>query len=539
MKGNDSRPLLVLAFDALDFRYLDAFSASLPTLSSLRAEGTETPLRSTFPPVTGSAWPSMYTGMNPGHHGVFGFFRYDDYPDTARVVTRNEVRAPAIWNYLSALDIPSIVLNMPVTYPAEEITGVIVPGDMAPSDASASPGSVRSELDETVGEYRIYPDDTRDIPERFVDLVDLRERAARHLLTEKQWGLAVIQVQVTDTVFHKTDSEAAHRAVYERVDQMAGTLLDLLPEEGNVVVCSDHGMGPIDGYRTYINEVLQNHGYVRNTSEPTGPSMREQEYALRGDTDPNANGNSLATAVFSGGATALRRAGVSPADVYALLQRVGLDGAVKRFLPESVLQDTAMGVDWRASKAYCGTSSEYGIRLNLCGREPNGVVDEADYEEVRQEVIDLLTGLRTPDGTPSFDFVERREEMYDGPFVDEAPDILFMPTDTNHDVSTQLVGREFVSVDAFNHRPEGVFIGAGPLFERSGRFGSLSLTDVAPVIMALLGAPVPERMTGSVPEGPLDCQVTTDEYPDVTFGTSESHAESDEVRDRLEDLGYL
>src|SRR6056297_483582 len=107
---------VVVGFDALDFRYLDAFESSLPNFERLRSEGVEAPLESTFPPWTGSAWPSMYTGTDPSHHGTYGFFRHDNYPDEGDVVSRADVDAPALWNYCSSEGLSSVVCNVPVTH---------------------------------------------------------------------------------------------------------------------------------------------------------------------------------------------------------------------------------------------------------------------------------------------------------------------------------------------------------------------------------------------------------------------------------------
>jgi len=88
-----------------------------------------------------------------------------------------------------------------------------------------------------------------------------------------------------------------------------------------------------------------------------------------------------------------------------------------------------------------------------------------------------------------------------------------------------------------------VFVGAGPDFDSAASPGTVSLTDVAPLVMSLLGQPVPERMTGEVPVGLLDGETARDEYSDVAFGARESGGALDEsddaVTERLEDLGYL
>ena len=124
----------MLGFDALSWRYLDAFD--LPNFESLIDRGVAAPLESTFPPWTGSAWPSMYTGVDPSHHGVYSFFDVAvGYPDEAGLISRNDVQAPALWNYLTAVDRSSAVLNVPVTHPAEPIDGALVPGYLAPEEA--------------------------------------------------------------------------------------------------------------------------------------------------------------------------------------------------------------------------------------------------------------------------------------------------------------------------------------------------------------------------------------------------------------------
>jgi len=514
--GDSGGSVLVVGFDALDFRFPDAFADSLPQFESLRETGVEAPLEATFPPITGSAWPSMYTGVDPSRHGVFGFFASDDYPDSARVVTRNDVRMPALWNYLSASGVPAIVLNVPVTYPAEPIEGTVIPGDLAPPDADGYPPDVRDELDAAVGGYEVYPDGSKGIPDRFTDLLRSRTEAAAYLLGSRPWELAVVQFQVTDTVFHETDDAAAHRAVYAEADRALGELRGLLPEAGHLLVCSDHGMGPVDGHRTYVNQVLRNHGYLESSPGSSAPTLRgDRREALGSDGEadgPGAFANAVSTAV-----DAADRVGLGPADVFSLFQRLGLEEEVKRVVPDGVAAGVRSGVDWRASSAYCGTASEYGIRLDLVDREPDGVVPREEYEAVRDGIVETLSALRTPDGTPAFEFVERREAVYDGPPTGEAPDVLFMPTDSNHDVSTEIVGRRFAPTDAFNHRREGVFLGTGPRID-DGSPGSMSLTDVAPLAMALLGFDVPERMTGSVPTGMVDGPVPVRSYPDVEFG---------------------
>jgi len=546
----DRNRTVVVGFDALDFRYVDRFIDDLPNFEALRSRGVEAPLRSTFPPWTASAWPSMFTGVDPSHHGVYGFFSYDGYPTDSETVTRNDVDSPALWNYLTARDVPTVAMNLPVTYPAEPVTGVVTPGYLAPEDAPGYPESVRDTLSDAIGEeYRIYArGETADDPDTqeagFLDLIDMRRRAAVALLEEYDWRLAVLQVQKTDTVFHSIDDEAAHGRVYEAADEFLGSVLDTVGDDTNVVVCSDHGMGKTDGYKIYLNEILKDAGYVESTSEGSQQSLKAVKPDLVGDGGASAaSDDQLAARAVSTASSAMRKLGLSPGKAYVLAERFGPGERIVKRLPDDVREAFRQYVDWAASTAYCRSGTRMGVRVNLEGRDPDGVVPPDEYEAVRDEIISLLEDLETPAGEPAFEFVARREAVYEGPYADAADDILFRPTGMNHALSTKLYGQAFVPIDQYNHKWDGVFVGAGPDFDSAASPGTVSLTDVAPVVMSLLGQPVPERMTGEVPVGLLDGETARDEYSDVAFGARESGGALDEsddaVTERLEDLGYL
>ncbi|UPW00395.1 alkaline phosphatase family protein [Halorussus gelatinilyticus] len=562
---------VVVGFDALDFRYLDEFESSLPEFERLRNEGVEAPLESTFPPWTGSAWPSMYTGTDPSHHGTYGFFHSTaGYPDEDELVTRNRVRQPALWNYLTALDEPAVVLNVPVTHPAEPVAGVLVPGYLAHEEDAGYPEGIRSELSEAIdGEYRIYADaETSDDHDRkresYLDLIRMRGEAAEYVLAEYDWRVAVVQVQKTDTVFHNFDDRETFRRAYERADEVLGRVREAAGD-ANVVVCSDHGMGEVDGYTVYLNEILRDAGFVEATADSSGPSLMTEKATLTGAADGASGGDGAAGASADGGpsvtgqvvsaaTTALGTVGVTPGDAYSLATRLGVGDLLTDVLPYEAVSAASEGVDWANSKAYT-RSVELGVRVNLAGREPSGVVTPEEYEGVRDDLIDLLSTLRTPDGDPVFEWVRRREEVYDGPYTEQACDVLFMPADMNHTLSTNLIGQRFVPTETHDHQRDGVFLADGPAFADDAGFeapdadpaldadgarpGALSLTDVAPIAMAAAGLDVPARMTGEVPEDLLADSVSRRDYGDVPFGTDRAAGDDGSVERRLEDLGYL
>lgn len=543
MTEKERTPTVVLGFDALTTRYLDEFE--LPNFDSLRTSGIEARLESTFPPWTGSAWPSMYTGMGPSYHGVYSFFDFEGQtPVEADLITRNSVKAPGLWNYLSSLGIRSIVLNTPVTHPAERINGIIIPGYLAPEEAAGHPKGIRQELSAAIGEnYRIYAEESDTTPsvEAFVHLIELRRRAAKWLLETNDWEFAIVQVQKTDTVFHRFNDRNAFERIYTAADGLVGTILDTVGENANIVVCSDHGIGPTSGYNVYVNEVLRRHDFLSVTSSGDTPTLaghkdRLVDSATMKDTDEY----SLSGTAFSIVETLLRYGGITVGDMYTIARKLGVDSILSDVLTDEMRTALNRNTDWHRSRAYCRNAAELGVRINLEGREQRGIVPKSEYENVRTQLIQVLSSLTTPDEESAFEFVARREEVYDGPFTETACDVMFMPNKMNNVVASNIIGRTFVPITDFNHKRMGVFIASGPDVNTAVELERLSLTDVAPIVMALLQCAVPKQMTGSVPHELVDTVVTSHTYPDIQFGaTTSSQIADDRVGERLNDLGYL
>jgi predicted AlkP superfamily phosphohydrolase/phosphomutase len=533
-----SEKLLVIGLDGVDFRYLDQFAEDLPHITKIRNQGVEASLRSTHPPWTGSAWPSMYTGQGPSYHGVYDFFNYSDaYPDEATIVSRNDVKAPAIWNYFSEIGLKSIVLNVPMTHPAEEINGVLIPGYLAPSDADGYPNGIRDEISEELGEtYRIYSEsetneNTNQISD-FEALINSRAEAAEYLLRTREWDFAFIQVQKTDTVFHNSSSKQDFKRMYKAADDLIGQIVSISEPDLDVILVSDHGMGPTTGKKIYINEFLSDNEFIETTSDPTNLALSRVKN--KDETDSNA------VPWLTQLTTVLKKIGVDPVRVYQTAERLGIADRLLYYLPTSVKQSLAEGVDWRESKAYCRRTSEQGIRINLEKRDPDGTVSSEEYDQVRNELIQLLEGLETDSGAPLFELVCPREQVYHGPYTPQACDVLFRTTEMNHEISTNFHGRTMSPINSHNHKKDGVFIARGPTINQQWEKSQMSLIDVAPILFSLLGIPIPNRLDGSIPNGLLSNSSERTSYDDVSYGKDTSYSQDrSEVTDRLEDLGYL
>jgi predicted AlkP superfamily phosphohydrolase/phosphomutase len=521
------------------FDRLAANGADLPNLNAVLAEGASGPLESQIPPWTASAWPSLYTGTNPGKHGVFGFLTYSEYDWD--VVNATHVRERALWELLDAEGKSSVVVNVPVTHPPREFDGALIPGYVAPDSPTCHPKGILEDVREQVGEYRVYPRHTGGTEtstakkiEEYRKVTRMRGEAFQYLAERFGPEFGFVEFQTTDTVFHECPGDfSAVRAVYETVDEQVGEILDSCGP-ATVILASDHGIGEYEGYDIRVNTLLRDAGFLETARGGAGmPSwdvIRDEQFF-----DRSAENDRDALLERAMGAAA--RVGITSQRLNTVLSRLGLAEFVVNNVPKGMIRAGTEQVDFAASTAYARSHIECGIRLNVAGREPAGVVSPKNYDSVREELIDLLSGLETPDGNPVFDDVAPREAYFEGPHAEQAVDIVLVPHKFDQFLSTQL--REGVfgpPTEPYNHKRDGIIAAAGEGIDSGESVSGAQLFDVAPTVLASLGLPRGEHMDGEVlamvePAG-------EQAYPEPDERRQEATDEQ-AVEQRLTDLGYL
>lgn len=540
---SDQMDALLIGIDAACESVLDrlAETDSIPHIESLVDRGVSGPLESQIPPWTPSAWPSLYTGVNPGKHGVYNFVSFSGYD--WEVVTANHVREHALWQLLNDHDLSSVIVNVPVTYPPDEINGAIVPGFIGPEDPPTHPTGILDNIREEIGEYRVYPHYSRgdekytdeEKLEEYCTLAQMRGEAFRYLADRFEPDFGFVQFQKTDTVFHefKGDPEKV-RQIYEATDDQIGTIIEEYDPK-RIFVASDHGIGPYENYEFRINEFLRREGYVETTTGGKGmPSWNPIRDQLReGDEEttwePSAVERMAARAAH---------VGLTPNRAVSILDRIGLGSLARRYAPSGVSRTGAQQVDFPNSRAYVRTRTELGVRINLDSREPDGVVSQEDYKSVRKDLIDRLTRIETPDGDPVFGEVVPREEYFWGPYVENAVDIITVPNNFTQFLSAQLRNELFgPPTEPWNHTLDGLFVAAGEGIDTDGELSDAHLFDVAPTILSALGIPYSDRMDGRVL--PVVGDVGAIAYPRYADDEAASTTRDERVEERLADLGYL
>lgn len=531
---------LVIGLDGACHRILEPLFADgvMPNVADIFELGTSGRLESQVPPWTASAWPSLYTGMNPGKHGVFGFLEFEGYDWD--VVSAASVGERTLWEYLDYHDRTSVVVNAPVSAPPPAIDGAVVPGYLAPEDPQCTPAGLLDEVREAIGEYRVYArgegEAGASIDDRtaeYATLAEMRAEAFAYLADRFDPEFGFLQFQHTDTVLHEApeDSEAL-REVYGAADEAVGDAI-AAADPDTIVLVSDHGLGPYET-RVRVNEILRDGGFLQGVKGgkgmPTWAAIRDDGLA-EGRAGAETDMGPLARALSAGAAF-----GVTAQRVASALDRVNLRDPLERVVPPSLIRATSEQVDFPSSAAYVRSRVECGIRINLAGREPEGVVPRNEYEVLRDHLIAELRDLETPDGDSVFEDVARRERYFNGPETHRAVDVVTVPNEYDHYVTTWLMGDHFAPPEppGWDHKRDGVIAMAGTDID-PGPIDA-HLFDVAPTVLATMGLPASDRMDGR-PLAPVD-DPGEQAYPAADPQATDVSPD-EAVEDRLANLGYL
>ena len=161
-------------------------------------------------------------------------------------------------------------------------------------------------------------------------------------------------------------------------------------------------------------------------------------------------------------------------------------------------------VVWEKTVAYAvGFSSIY---LNLRGREGKGIVNPGDEaEKMKRKIGDVLASLKDPkSGSSVIRNVYTREELYSGPYVNNAPDlILGFEHDYRASWQTAIGGAPPKILEdnlrkwTGDHMCDASCIPGVFLINRKNRVLHPKVTDIAPTILACFQIPQPENMEGN------------------------------------------
>jgi predicted AlkP superfamily phosphohydrolase/phosphomutase len=510
MIGNSGKKVLAIGLDSASPSLIEQWvgEGKLPVFQRLINSGCYGRLESTVPALTPPAWTSSLTGTNPGKHNIYDFFRVTP-KHGKEIISSKDRKSKAIWNLLHEFGRQSIILNVPLTYPAEQFNGIMVTGLPTPNlhKGFVSPEILRDKVLNLIGGRKLGIDiikllrgDENEFLKDIEEVTDRISRLALHLINNTfDWDFFMVVFDDLDRLQHvfwhymdprhpfydERKANTYRDAIlhfYQYLEKQIEGFLQILGDETILMVFSDHGMKPL--YRNfYINNFFMDCGWLKT---------KKQMLDLK---------------------IILRCIGLSYENINLFLNKTRLQSLVKRILPpdlwaffrknlpaetvELELIDWSKILDWDHTLAYFCSKTGLGILIN---REK-----VKNYEKFREEIAMKLENLKDP-YTDKYVVkkVHKREEVFNGPYLFNAPDMLVEPAETYE--PQEVLGKEIfetvnknrVPISAIHHK-EGILIIYGKSdLKQNLRISNVNIVDIAPTILYSLGLSIPQEMDGRV-----------------------------------------
>lgn len=234
---------------------------------------------STLPPISSVAWTTFSTAVDPKDHGIFGFTDFKERSLSLRFPSFDDVKVEPIWQTLGHKGLRSIIVNLPFTYPARPLNGVLIAGFVAPVfERSIYPDSYIPWLKGL--NYKIDVDlekgrtDKKQLIYQLFQSLDLREKVILDLTRSEPWDLFIGVVTGTDRLHHffydaAFDPDHPFYEVfvnyYRKFDGFIGRLLNSIGNLSGFIALSDHGFTRLHS-QVYLNTILRRKGYLNFNS---------------------------------------------------------------------------------------------------------------------------------------------------------------------------------------------------------------------------------------------------------------------------------
>jgi len=378
---------VIIGLDGMPYRLIKdlAEEGTMPNMSRLIQEGIFRQMESSIPEVSSVAWSSIITGANPGEHGIFGFT--DLMPGTYSMFfpNFNSLKATPFWQREGSGR--SVIINVPSTYPARRLNGVMISGFVALNLQKATyPPSLVPELERM--DYRLDVDSEKAHKSMDLFLKDLDRTlqahisAYRYLWDKEGWQTFMLVFTSTDRLAHflwdayEDQSHKYHAAFLDhlhRTDEAIEEIVSRIDENDLLILLSDHGFERLEK-DVYVNFILKQEGFLK----------------FEGDSEN--------------------------------LKDIGAD-----------------------TKAFALDPGR--IYLNLKGKYPRGSVELKERHAVLADLESLFGSLKI-EGKKVIKSIYPEEEIFKGPLVNQAPDLVLV-ADEGFNLKANIRAKQLYGKDIF------------------------------------------------------------------------------------------
>lgn len=439
-KKKSSPRVLVVGLDGVPHSFIteEIGKGRLPNLARIFKTGSLRRMTTVIPPISSVAWTSFATGVNPARHRIFGFMDRRTSPMEIFIPTASRRAAPTLWRTLSENGKKVGVMNVPVTYPPEPVNGFLVSGFLATDIMKAThPPELAHELKKMdylidVDTWKVREDRSAFLDDLFESL-KIRLRVTIHLMKTRPWDFFISHVMETDRASHFYWS-----LMVENDPEFGGRTREFF-DAVDAFVGEVHDQAPKDA----LFVTLSDHGFCPVKKEVNVNSYLMDAGLLKMKSDDSK----------------------APADI----------------LPESTCYSLLPG----------------RFFLNLKGREACGSVEPGQpAENAKNAVAELCRNMRDPDtGEQIIKEIYKREDIYHGPYLNEAADILAIPHN-GYDLKANFQKKPLTTKEALHgmHTRDDAFLFAA---QKEINTQTPDITDLAPSILSLFGI-TPPNMDGSI-----------------------------------------
>lgn len=514
---------VVLGLDGAAFELVDRWidDGTLPAFARLVEDGAATDMQSCPPPVTCPNWQCYATGTNPGKLGVFWWEHVDA---ASRSITNTSASTQFdgryYWRYL---DGDSAIINLPTSYPPPETAdGVhIAGGPGAEQSGYTTPTELEQQLVEE-HDYAVHPETMGDLSaenpdspcvEEIYDLIEMRFDVLEECVADDDTEFVHCTVFYLNVLQHFYWDHDVVREAWKRIDARIANLLETGDIE-TLYVMSDHGSNEIE--TTFnINVWLEREGYLKTTS---------------------------------GFSDVLHGMGLTRERIQSVIGTLGIEWWLRRLVPRRIqmLLPDSEGSVTKSAKANI-VNWEESVAL-ASGQGPLYILENNpdERQRIRQELISQLDGLEH-DGQTVVETAEPAEEVYTGPHLDQAPDIVLRQAPGVH-IAESLGGSrdpfESPSTWRGENKETGLFLAHGEDIDSDAALQDMHILDIAPTVLHHCGTAVPSNLDGGVRTdlfiaGSEPSSRAPASQPPAGTETGAAVDTDGTVSDRLSDLGYL
>jgi predicted AlkP superfamily phosphohydrolase/phosphomutase len=500
----------------------------LPTIQALREKGAWATIRNPPNIYNGSVWPSFYTGLSPAKHHRYAYVKLDGY--SVKGLRHTETKQEPFWNVLSRHGQKIALIDVPYAPVPEDLNGIEVI-DWLPHDRTLEPPKHFDAANEpiaAINDYRTpklftYPASLADEVKKFDEFDDppacersgrsptefrkFRDRQVKrvksktdlciHFLEQRPWDFFMTVFHEPHDVGHecwhlhdpthpKHDPALARslgdpiKDVYIACDTAIGRILERAGSEATAFVYCSHGMGPMaDGLHVLDHVLSRLEG---------GPSKGLDRVVALNQAWAHT--------------PAIMRKALTPAR-----------NRIRRKFHEALVSPTR---SQRKCFAIPSNGDVGGIRINLIGREPHGLIRPgAEYDsfckQLRQDLLELVDAdsgesiirdvVRYEDLYPRELYTE---DLYNGEYLSDRADLLVVWNKASFSaVTSPKTGRVAKTSQGSRtgfHKEPGLVFACGPGIAPRALNHLVPVTDLAPTMTSMLGFPLPDADGSPVAE---------------------------------------